>query len=66
MPIIPFNTLTFDLYKKLYHILFNAITDALETLPKDSPAAQILMEAQQDTEEIYINATRSPMELEDE
>ena len=45
-------------YEKMYHMLFNAITDALEELEKDAPdaAADILRQAQCDTEEMYITA----------
>lgn len=43
-------------YKKLYHLLFNAITDALEALGRlDMPAATHLLEdAQIKAEEIVI------------
>lgn len=49
-------------YETLYHNLFNAITDALEEIPqqKYSEARQRLMEAQQKTEMIYINADPEP------
>ena len=43
------------MYKKMYLTLFNAITDALEHIDADSPAAKILIAAQQKTEEIYIS-----------
>ena len=45
-------------YEKMYHVLFNAITDALEELEKDVPdaAANILRQAQCDVEEVYITA----------
>lgn len=44
-------------YEKMYHILFNAITDTLEKISheKYSEARQQLIEAQQKTEDIYIN-----------
>ena len=45
----------FTMYKKMYLTLFNAITDALEHIDADSPAAKILIAAQQKTEEIYIS-----------
>ena len=45
----------FTMYKKMYLTLFNAITDALEHIDTDSPAAKILIAAQQKTEEIYIS-----------
>ena len=45
-------------YKKLYHLLFNAITDALEKAESgESEAARVLLvRAQQKTEELYIEA----------
>lgn len=43
-------------YTHLYHILFNAITDALESMDPDSPAAFILRDAQLKTEELYLDA----------
>ena len=45
-------------YQKLYHMLFNAITDALEAMSRGEPlqARLLLIRAQQDTEEIYISA----------
>ena len=45
-------------YEKMYHMLFNAITDALEELEEDAPdaAAEILQQAQCDAEEVYIKA----------
>ncbi len=46
---------SFIMYKKMYLTLFNAITDALEHIDTDSPAAKILIAAQQKTEEIYIS-----------
>ena len=46
---------SFTMYKKMYLTLFNAITDALEHIDADSPAAIILIAAQQKTEEIYIS-----------
>ena len=43
-------------YKKMYLTLFNAITDGLEALAKGDllSAKQLLMAAQQKTEEIYM------------
>lgn len=43
-------------YKKLYHLLFNAITDALEELGRlDVPAANCLLEqAQMKAEELVL------------
>ena len=45
-------------YAKMYRILFNAITDALRELGADRAerAREILMEAQRQTEELYIEA----------
>ena len=54
-------------YKKLYFTLFNRITDAIEALDKVKltemdmynsmiKAKTILIKAQQDTEEMYINS----------
>lgn len=45
-------------FERLYHILFNAMTDALRKLEAGEPleAAWLLMEAQRRTEELYIEA----------
>lgn len=45
-------------FERLYHILFNAMTDALRKLEAGEPleAALLLMEAQRRTEELYIEA----------
>jgi len=43
----------FFFYKRMYLILFNAITDALRQLPEEHPAAAMLRQAQQRTEDIY-------------
>ena len=45
-------------YEKMYHLLFNAITDALEQLEKQNfgSAKDLLIAAQQQAEEIYITA----------
>lgn len=40
-------------YEKLYHILFNAITDAIEAM-SDGEAKELLIKAQQECEERYI------------
>ena len=47
-----------DIYKDLYYLLFNRITDALEQLQADNygTAKQILIRAQQDAEEQYLSA----------
>ena len=49
-------------YQKMYTTLFNAITDALPLLEKGSSAEAIalLKQAQQSTEEQYINAEEEP------
>lgn len=46
------------MYQKMYTTLFNAITDALELLEKGNSAEAVarLQQAQQSTEEQYINA----------
>ena len=45
-------------YKKMYHLLFNAITDALTQLEAQNygNAKDALISAQQKAEEIYITA----------
>ena len=45
-------------YQKMYTTLFNAITDALRLMEKGNSAgaAVLLRQAQQSTEEQYINA----------
>ena len=45
-------------YDKMYSLLFNAITDALEKLEKQNlgGAKETLVSAQQKAEEIYITA----------
>ncbi len=45
-------------YQKMYTCLFNAVTDALSTIEQCSYslAAEILIHAQQATEEIYISS----------
>ena len=45
-------------YEKLYHILFNAITDALEQMNAQDygDAAALLVAAQQKAEEIYMES----------
>ena len=44
-------------YQKLYTTLFNAVTDAIERIQQHNPAAaeKILIQAQQETEELYIS-----------
>ena len=43
-------------YEKMYHLLFNAITDALEQIEQQNfgSAKDLLIAAQQQAEEIYI------------
>jgi len=45
-------------YEKMYHLLFNAITDALEQLEQQNygSAKDTLISPQQQAEEIYITA----------
>ena len=47
-----------ELYKNLYFHLFNQITDALEAMEKQNygEARDILLRAQQEAEERYLNA----------
>ena len=44
-------------YQKMYITLFNAITDAIESLQQDNygTAKEVLIQAQQDAEELYIS-----------
>lgn len=45
-------------YEKLYHLLFNAITDALKQMESQNfgTAKETLITAQQEAEELYISA----------
>ena len=45
-------------YEKLYHLLFNAITDALEQMEQQNygTAKETLITAQQEAEVIYMSA----------
>ena len=45
-------------YEKMYHLLFNAITDALEQMEKQNlgSAKDLLTTAQQKAEEIYMDS----------
>ena len=45
-------------YERMYHLLFNAITDALEQMEKQNlgSAKDLLTTAQQKTEEIYMES----------
>ena len=47
-----------ELYKNLYFHLFNQITDALEALEEQNfgKVREILIRAQRDAEETYLNA----------
>ena len=44
--------------EKMYHLLFNAITDALEQIEQQNfgSAKDLLIAAQQEAEEIYMSA----------
>ena len=48
-------------YEKMYHLLFNAITDALEQIESQNygNAKAQLISAQQKAEEIYITAKKA-------
>ena len=50
-------------YGRLYRLLFNAITDALRSLDADDTIAAraLLIAAQQQTEELYIEAEDGDM-----
>lgn len=45
-----------DLYQKLYHKLFNALTDALAQMDRGAllRAGELLKQAQMEAEELYI------------
>ena len=45
-------------YAKLYHLLFNAITDALEKMDEQNygEASALLIAAQQKAEELYMDS----------
>ncbi|MEF2907958.1 MAG: hypothetical protein U0O42_01835 [Oscillospiraceae bacterium] len=45
-------------YEKLYHLLFNAITDALKQMESQNfgTAKETLITAQQEAEELYMSA----------
>ncbi len=47
-----------ELYKQMYYKLFNAVTDAIEAIDNGyaSTSRDILIQAQQNTEEIFISA----------
>lgn len=44
-------------YQKMYITLFDAITDAIESIQQDNygTAKEVLIQAQQDAEELYIS-----------
>lgn len=46
------------MYQRMYLLLFNAVTDAIELLQRDdfAAAAETLVMAQKETEEIYIQS----------
>ena len=48
-------------YAKLYHIMFNAATDAIELLP-DCEAKLLLIKAQLNCEELYIESANTERE----
>ncbi len=54
-------------YQKMYHILFNAISDGLEELERLNigQAKEYLREGQAHTEELYISQGEAPGEEED-
>lgn len=45
-------------YQKMYTMLFNAVTDAIESIQQHNSALaeKILIQAQQKTEDLYISA----------
>ncbi len=43
-----------ELYKRMYHTIFNAVSNVIERTD-DNITKNILIKAQQDAEEIYIN-----------
>ena len=49
-------------YQKLYHILFNAVTDSLENMAEQNfgQADACLRQAQQTCEELYMDREESP------
>lgn len=49
-----------DVYQKGYYILFNSITDAIHALEAQNygQAKALLIAAQQESEELYINADK--------
>ena len=51
---------TIRMYSKMYHVLFNAITDALEVIKWDETARQILIAAQKEAEETYMDWKEDP------
>lgn len=53
-------------YRPLYHKLFNACTDALEALERQNfvQAREVLITAQQETEDAYLNQSDSPDQAE--
>lgn len=58
MELLDFKTVSSVPYQKMYTTLFNAITDALRMLEKGNSAGAValLKQAQQSTEEQYIEA----------
>ncbi len=47
------------MFKRMYFLLFNRITDAIKALDRDcsEQAREILIRAQQDTERLYVEWT---------
>lgn len=47
------------MFKQMYFLLFNRITDAIEALRRGNSekAREILIRAQQDAEELYVEGT---------
>lgn len=50
------------MYKKMYYHLFNAVSDAIERMDKGQreEAREELIKAQQETENLYIEAEHNP------
>ena len=51
-----------ELYSKMYYSLFNHVTDAIDLLLRMEivPAINLLMDAQQETEKLYIESGLTP------
>ena len=57
MSVVPFPQKGSVPYERMYKILFNAITDALDTIP-NGRAREILKQAQLETEELYVEGSQ--------